>query len=440
MNLSTLGSFNIMTIVYIVVAILVFLLMILIHELGHYTAGKLLKFKINEFSIGFGKAIYSKINKSGEKISIRIFPIGGYCAFEGENEAGDKKNPQAFNNQKPWKRMIVLFSGAFFNFLSAIIFCFILLISFGFDIMQIKGNPTIYQDKLYDGDVIYQVDGVDVNFATNGTMVELLKKIDEDEPFSLTVKRLNTETGKYEMIIVENLYLQHKLNVNIILYEDPILGLQYALDTNKIFTEEQYTDTSNTEIYDTEGNFKEGISVFKDEEDNIVYVLLSTGVYDESEIADFANKEIYNYIGNNPVYSFPAYQLYPRPFWEALGQSFILAVMMAWVVLKALWMLITLQIPISQIGGPVSTISFIVTSTQVSIVNLFILIPLIAANLAMFNLLPFPALDGAQMVFTGIEWIRKKPINQKVQSMINMCGLIFLLSFVVIVDILHFIL
>ncbi|MDD4111231.1 MAG: site-2 protease family protein [Clostridia bacterium] len=440
MNLSMLGIFNIMTVVYIVVAILVFLLMILIHELGHYTAGKILKFKINEFSIGFGKAIYSKTNKNGEKFSIRIFPIGGYCAFEGENEAGDKKNPQAFNNQKPWKRMIVLFSGAFFNFLSAIIFCFVLLVAFGFDIMQIKGNPTIYQDKLYDGDAIYQVDGTDVNFATNGSMNELLKRLDEGEEFSLTVKRLNTETGKNEMVVVDGLYLQHKLNSNIILYDDPISGLQYALDTNKMFTEEEYSNTENDEIYDTGGNFKEGISVFEDDEGNIVYVLLSSGVYDENEIAETTNTEIYYYIGDNPVYSFPAYGLHARSFWEALGQAFILAVMMAWVVLKALWMLITFQIPLSQIGGPVATISFIVTSTQTSIVNLFVLLPLISANLAMFNLLPFPALDGAQMVFTGVEWIRKKPINQKVQGMINMCGLIFLLGFVVIVDILHFIL
>jgi regulator of sigma E protease len=157
-----------MTIVYIVVAILIFLLMILIHELGHYTAGRILKFKINEFSIGFGKSIFSKTNKRGEKFSIRIFPLGGYCAFEGEGEKADEKNPQAFNNQKPWKRMIVLFCGAFFNFLSAIIFCFILLVSFGFDIVQIKDDSSVYQGQLYKGDVIYQVNEIDINFATMG--------------------------------------------------------------------------------------------------------------------------------------------------------------------------------------------------------------------------------------------------------------------------------
>ena len=63
--------------------------------------------------------------------------MGGYCAFEGETEDG-KESPEAFNNQKPWKRLIVLFSGAFFNFLSAIIFSFMLLMFNGYDLVEVK--------------------------------------------------------------------------------------------------------------------------------------------------------------------------------------------------------------------------------------------------------------------------------------------------------------
>ena len=74
------------SILYIVLAIIVLLTMVLIHELGHYVAGRILGFKIEEFSIGFGKAIFQKTNKRGEKISLRIFPLGGYCAFLGEND------------------------------------------------------------------------------------------------------------------------------------------------------------------------------------------------------------------------------------------------------------------------------------------------------------------------------------------------------------------
>ena len=123
---------------YVIVALLALMVMIVVHELGHYTAGKLLGFKIDEFSIGFGPAIFKRKNKkTGEVFSLRPFPIGGFCAFHGEDADGALldadgnpvkdskgnvvKDPDAFNNQKPWKRLIVLFSGAFMNFLSAIV-------------------------------------------------------------------------------------------------------------------------------------------------------------------------------------------------------------------------------------------------------------------------------------------------------------------------------
>ena len=85
--------------------------MVMIHEFGHYIAGKLLGFKINEFSVGFGPKIFQKKKKNGEVFSLRTIPLGGYCAFDGEDEKSD--SPTAFNNQKAWKRLIVLFCGAF---------------------------------------------------------------------------------------------------------------------------------------------------------------------------------------------------------------------------------------------------------------------------------------------------------------------------------------
>lgn len=382
MNLNFLCAFNPMMILYVVLAILVFLLMIMIHELGHYTAGKILKFKINEFSIGFGKAIFSRTNKKGEKFSIRLFPLGGFCSFEGENGEGAEKNPDAFTNQKPWKRMIVLFMGAFFNFLSAIIFSFILLVCFGFDIYQVSNDPSIYNSNLQTGDVIYYVNGEKVCFATNGTVTALLNKQEVNKDFTVTVKRFNEETNTYAFLDVT---IQRKQ--------------LFAEGVNpSTLTPEQLAETTNGAIYalDSEGN---------------------------------------------PIYTIGAnLKLYPRPFLEAIGEAVILAVMMAWAVLKSLWMLITFQLTTKDVGGPITTISMIATSASTSIVNLFVLIPLISANLAMFNLIPFPALDGAQIVFTGIEWIRKKPIKPKVQGIINMCGLIFLLGLVVVLDILHFVL
>ena len=103
-------------------------------------------------------------------------------------------------------------------------------------------------------------------------------------------------------------------------------------------------------------------------------------------------------------------------------------------------MLITFQIPITQMTGTVGTITTIATMASESLSYLLIFIPLIAANLAIFNLLPIPSLDGAHILFTIIEWIRGKPINRKVENMIHFVGLCVLLGFVVLIDILHFVL
>ena len=79
-----------MTLLYILLALLVLLVMITVHEFGHYCAGKVLGFKINEFAIGFGPVLYKRKRKDGEKFSIRALPLGGFCAFEGEDEDGNK--------------------------------------------------------------------------------------------------------------------------------------------------------------------------------------------------------------------------------------------------------------------------------------------------------------------------------------------------------------
>ena len=98
--------------------------MVVIHEFGHYIAGEILKFKINEFSVGFGPKLFSKKKKNGEVFSLRLVPLGGFCAFEGEDEECENKETRSFNNEKPWKRIIVLLSGGVFNILSAVIFSF----------------------------------------------------------------------------------------------------------------------------------------------------------------------------------------------------------------------------------------------------------------------------------------------------------------------------
>ena len=99
---------------YIVLAILAFGILIFVHELGHFLVAKACGVKVTEFSMGMGPQLLHK--QRGETVySLRAFPIGGFCAMEGEEEASD--DPRAFNNQSVWRRLLILVAGAAMNFL-----------------------------------------------------------------------------------------------------------------------------------------------------------------------------------------------------------------------------------------------------------------------------------------------------------------------------------
>ncbi|MBE5745844.1 MAG: site-2 protease family protein [Clostridiales bacterium] len=336
-----------MIVLYILLAVLVLLVMVTIHEFGHYVAGKMLGFKINEFSVGFGPAIFSKKKKNGEIFSLRIIPLGGYCAFDGEDEKSESE--QSFMKQKPWKRLIVLFFGAFFNFISAIIFSLILLCTVGYDvpkvtkIVDVNGN---IQTELKQGDIITHIDGVKVSFINGNTFNSLIAKFDSGETFETTVIR----DGQKQVI-------------NLTMLED------------------------------TDGKKLLGINI----------------------------------------------KATPYSFGESLLLCVPFTCVLAWQILALFGQLLTGGLGLAGLGGPITTVTTMATLSMQGISNFLVLLPLIAANLAVFNLLPFPALDGSKMVFTTIEWIRGKPINQKVENWIHTIGLILLFGVVIIADLYHLI-
>ena len=418
------------TFLYVLLAIVVLLFMVMVHELGHYIAGKILKFKITEFSIGFGKAIFSHTSKkTGEKFSLRIFPLGGYCSFYGEDddgsgEANDKKSEDnsavvevkenvatekgeleksdkdvidlqktegvPFNSQKPWKRIIVFLAGVTMNFITAILFSWILLCTVGYDVPQIinfsqtvnvvetsEGTESIFQK----GDVITHINGqkIDFAFGVNFTTAISEEKAKAEEFYKTSA---DGEVYTFEMTVRRN-------------------GESVVLSNVQIIQEEIEITNSDTGEVTTTYNYLMGLE----------------------STEDFVCIEAHKY-----------------GFFEGLGRAFSMAFGFAWVVLKSLWLLITFQIPITEMGGTITTIATMAEYTAINPANILIFIPLISANLAIFNLLPFPALDGAHVLFTVIEWIRGKPINRKVENTIHFVGICILFAFVVLVDILHFVL
>ncbi|MDO4833675.1 MAG: RIP metalloprotease RseP [Bacillota bacterium] len=149
-----------MTVIY---AILIFCLLIFVHELGHFIVAKVCGVKVNEFSLGMGPAIFKK--QKGETLySLRVFPIGGYCAMEGEDEDSDE--PGAFNNQPAWQRACVLAAGSFMNLLTCVILLIIIAFWVGTSTTTIdkvaEGSPA-QKAGITEGDKILRVDGQQIN-------------------------------------------------------------------------------------------------------------------------------------------------------------------------------------------------------------------------------------------------------------------------------------
>jgi regulator of sigma E protease len=157
-----------MTALYVILAILIFGVLIAIHEFGHFSAAKLCGVRVEEFAVGMGPALWKK--QKGETLySLRAIPFGGYCAMTGED--GESDDPRAFANQKVWKRLIILAAGSFNNFLLG--FLIVLIIQFSAGTVPnvnalpviggfMEGCPYESAEGFQVGDRILSINGQDV--------------------------------------------------------------------------------------------------------------------------------------------------------------------------------------------------------------------------------------------------------------------------------------
>ena len=173
---------------YILIAILVFGLLIFIHEGGHFLAARICKVTVNEFSIGMGPKLFSKRSKKSNTLySLRALPIGGYVAMDGEDESSE--NPDAFCNKSVPKRMFIVLAGAFMNLLLGFILMFMLVFSQEFLLSTRIGafnENSLSAEKLMIGDEVRRVVGARVH-----TGDELIYEImnEGDKPIDLVVIR-----------------------------------------------------------------------------------------------------------------------------------------------------------------------------------------------------------------------------------------------------------
>lgn len=175
-------------VITIILTIILFMILVIPHEFGHMVAAKKMGVKVNEFAVGMGPALWKK--QKGETLySLRAIPLGGYTAMEGEDEEGND-DPRAFGNAAWWRKLVILFAGAFNNILVALITIIIAVAIMGLPTNQLssvdKTGPA-YQAGIRQGDEIVSVNGTDV--SSWGDTVTQLEKADPTAPVKIVVNR-----------------------------------------------------------------------------------------------------------------------------------------------------------------------------------------------------------------------------------------------------------
>lgn len=402
---------------YVIVALLALMMMIVVHELGHYTAGKLLGFKIDEFAIGFGPALFKHTNKkTGEVFSLRPFPIGGFCAFHGEDEDG-VEDEKAFNRQKPWKRLIVLFAGAFMNFLSAIFIITIYFSAYGQVLPSVMGTHDLssQSSNVFEaGDAILSINGKQVNIMLQEDLNNAFSGLGDSADFTVlrNGKRIKLTANKF--------------------YYVPFDDGDYIISINGTELAEAI---SWTELYSNPlvGDATELVVVVVNyAQDGTTVISRSTSTVRLGENPDDPNGW-YNY-GFGITRGISRVKL---PFFLALGRSFGFCFFIVFKILASLGALITGQIGLAGAGGTITTIGVMAQYSALGFDSFLYVVAIISANLAVMNLLPIPALDGSRMVFTFIEMIFRKPVPRKIEAVIHTVGMILLILLAVFLDVFH---
>lgn len=404
---------------YILLAILILLLMVTIHEFGHYTFGKLFHFEIDEFAVGFGPKLLSHKSKGGMLWSLRVLPLGGFCAFygEGELESGTKseeKSNSETQSEEGGKANAVL----------------------------LKPDSTLVNADESKAEAV-KVLGVKVESAP--LVFEAAKpesvpstarvSFEKQPPWKRIIVLLGGVTFNFVSAIVFSLIF-----ICAVGYAAPEVTALYSNESGAYASEVVVGDiitSVNGKSVSIMDDFQTLAAKIENDETATLGI-----IRDGKDVTVSVKKQSITYVdadGNTQNYygfGFSSKSAYRSvDFLYGLKYCVPYTGKLSWSILGSFGQLLSGKVPITALTGPIGTIDMMAKVSLTDWRNILLLLPLIASNLAIFNLFPIPSLDGMKIIFTSIEWARKKPINRKVEGIMNIVGMAVLLLFVFVVDI-----
>lgn len=416
----------------ILVAIIIFSVIVVFHELGHFLLAKKNGIEVTEFSLGMGPRLLSTV-KGNTRYSLKLFPIGGSCMMVGED--GEEDGPGSFGHASVWGRISVVAAGPIFNFILAFVFALVITSVMGYDppkVLSVEENSPAEEAGLQVGDIITSFQGKPISIGRDISLYESLYGMQQDQ-IKMTVKR----DGK-----------KIDLNFKAASEKKYMLGFSYVPDGKPEITE-VFVDGAMMKVGVLAGDVITAVDGTKVSTGEELQTYLGEHPLGENAVTitvsrDGKKKEFtVQPTVRTQVSTGFVYNLYREKtnFFGVLKYSAVEVRYWISSTIDSLGLLIKGTFRVNDLSGPVGIVDAIGSSveeaksegTVVMWMQMFYWAILLSANLGVMNLLPLPALDGGRLVFLLIEAVTKKKVNPNIEEMIHFAGFVLLMALMVFV-------
>lgn len=438
---------------------LTLLLIIGIHEYGHFLAARLLGIKVLRFSIGFGKTLWSRFDKKGTEYVIAAIPLGGYVKMLDENEGAvsSAESHLAFNRQPFYKKCIVVLAGPFTNFLLAF-FLYWLLFLFGFtSVLPVVGEVTPHsiaaEAGIQPNHRILSIDNVPIS-SWMSVLVRILSRTGDTDTMAMELASLDNKTKKTYQLNLSHWHMNDlkpdpltslgfqpfepkipavigkilpgSSAVGILQTGDKILMLNGVKLTNWLDLVTQVTLLPQKKV-----------KLVLERHGKIKTVWVVTDFR-----RDFSFKK-QGWLGIAPAFEWPKILVRNNRYGplEAFAHAWQNMHDFVYLNLNIIGKLLTGKVSLQSLGGPLSIFQNAGIALNQGITPFLSFLAFLSISVGIINVLPIPGLDGGHLVFQLIEVLLKRPIPESILLLCYRLGLIvlFLLIFQsVINDVLRF--
>jgi len=414
-------------------------ILIFVHELGHFLMAKLVGVKVEVFSVGFGPPIFRK--KIGETTyQIALIPLGGFVKLYGEEDSEEaRKDPRSFYAKPPWQRILIAFGGPLFNLLFAI-FAFWIYYAVPQEVRTVPAvvgrvaeNSTAARYGVGEGYKIVEVNGQKVE-----NWVDFLQKLEKARTEGAGIEiTFESPEGKRVVLPLNASDFHRELGLEPLV--PPVVG-----EVVKGTPAEQVGLKKGDRILSINGK------PIKSWQDLLEFMSAYGG--DKPLRLEVEREGKVRTIVVFPERRGNRYAIGIRPFLpervvkkHSPLEALKLAIEKTWelsvLTLKAIWWIVSGQISITNLGGPLTIAQVAHQAAELGILAFIYTMGVLSVQLALFNLLPLPLLDGGLILLFLIEWITGRPLPEKFKEWWVKVGLVLigsLMLFVLGLDFLRF--